>query len=84
MKYISSLALIVALVPGLAMAATSNGTGDAKAKIVTPINVAENGDLNAIQELKNITGNKEVQQVNLSGSVALSQTQKEIESLLDE
>lgn len=45
---------------------------------------AKDGDLSAIQELKNLTGNKEVQQISLSGSVALTDTQKEIEKLLDE
>ena len=48
MKHISLIALAVALLPGLAMAATSVGTGDAKAKIVTPVSIAQdtNGELN--------------------------------------
>ena len=46
MKYISSLALIVALVPGLAMAASTNGSGTGKAKIVQPVTATSTQDLN--------------------------------------
>ena len=46
MKHISLIALAVAFLPGLAMAATATGTGDAKAKIVNPVEVTETQDLN--------------------------------------
>ena len=40
---------------------------------------AQTGDLGAITELKNITGNKEAENINLNGNVAITQKQKEIE-----
>lgn len=63
----------------------SNGDADYNCLFIYRLmEKAEKGDIYAIQELKNLTGNKEVQQINLSGSVALTDTQKEIEKLLDE
>lgn len=63
----------------------SNGDADYNCLFIYKLmEKAEKGDIYAIQELKNLTGNKEVQQINLSGSVALTDTQKEIEKLLDE
>ena len=46
MKHISLIALAVAFLPGLAMAATATGTGDAKAKIVNPVEIQKTQDLN--------------------------------------
>lgn len=46
MKHISLIALAVALLPGLAMAASTDGTGHADAKIVTPVTVSEDAHLN--------------------------------------
>lgn len=46
MKHISLLALAVALVPTFVMAASTTGTGDAKAKIVTPVTATKTQDLN--------------------------------------
>ena len=63
----------------------SNGDADYNCLFIYKLmEKAEKGDIYAIQELKNLTGNKEVQQISLSGSVALTDTQKEIEKLLDE
>lgn len=48
MKHISLIALFVAiaLLPELVMAASATGTGDAKAKIVTPVTATKTQDLN--------------------------------------
>jgi len=45
-NYITTLALIGALAPGLAMAATASGTGTASAKIVEPVTVTQTQGLN--------------------------------------
>ena len=43
---ISALALLGALAPSLAMAATSTGTGHASAKVVEPVSITEDSQLN--------------------------------------
>ena len=45
-NYISTLALVGALVPSLAMAATSEGEGTAQAKVVAPVTISEDFPLN--------------------------------------
>lgn len=64
-NYISTLALVGALVPSLAMAATSEGEGTAQAKVVAPVTVEDYIPLN----FGTVTNQGGTFEVDASGSV---------------